>query len=186
MILCNISSSFLSQILPRVNKTLSLVHEGINTVEVTTNSVVSVLQEPKPPSYTEPMTEGNFTIGLERLLHYSDSDEEQLYKDYKPPPKEPVPLPKAVLYLLMAALIMVAVAYVIVGHFIKDLIHDFIDWIFGSNPDANSNKNNSSGANDTRENLELSVSCSRPEQPPQHLGEFLISMDEITYLPQQT
>lgn len=136
MILCNISTvrdwgSFLSQILPRFNKTFRLVHQGINTVEATTSSVVSVLQEPESPTYlpsTERMTEGNFTTSLERLFHYPypDTEEEQLYKDYKPPPKEPVPLPRAVLYLLMAALVMVAVVYAIVGHLIKDLVHDFI------------------------------------------------------------
>ena len=47
-----------------------------------------------------------------------------LYKQYKPPPKELIPLPKAVVYLLMAALVVVGVAYAIVGHLIKDLAID--------------------------------------------------------------
>ncbi|XP_063795576.1 small integral membrane protein 44-like [Pseudophryne corroboree] len=200
MILCNISAItdwgfFLSQLLPKVNKTLRLVHQGINTVEATTNSVVSALQEPESPSYlphTEPMTDSDFTTGLERLFHYTysqSSEDQQLYKDYnKPPPKEPVPLPKAVLYLLMAALVMVAVVYAIVGHLIKDLIHDFIEWIFGSSPDATANKGDinciSHSANEARENLELSVSSNHQELAPS--GEFLVRMDEITHLPQQT
>lgn len=198
MILCNISTvrdwgSFLSQILPRFNKTFRLVHQGINTVEATTSSVVSVLQEPESPTYlpsTERMTEGNFTTSLERLFHYPypDTEEEQLYKDYKPPPKEPVPLPRAVLYLLMAALVMVAVVYAIVGHLIKDLVHDFIDWIFGSAPDTDRNKSDinciSRSGNETSENLELSLCPAH--QDPSPSGDFLICMAEIGARPPQT
>ncbi|XP_041446381.1 uncharacterized protein LOC121403052 [Xenopus laevis] len=200
MIICNISAikdwgSFLSQILPRVNKTLRLVHQGINTVEATTSSMVSVLQEPEQTSYlphTEPMNASNFTTGLDHLIQYSysESEEDQLYKDYKPPPKEPVPLPKAVLYLLMAALVMVAVAYAIVGHIIKDLIHDFIDWIFGSSPEVKGNKSDinciSQSAIEMTENQDISLSSLHQEQLPSHSGDFLICMDEISHISQQT
>uniref|UniRef100_A0A3Q3IQP2 Uncharacterized protein n=1 Tax=Monopterus albus TaxID=43700 RepID=A0A3Q3IQP2_MONAL len=44
--------------------------------------------------------------------------------EYKPPPRDLIQLPKPVLYLLMAALVVVAVAYAIVGHLIKDLMLD--------------------------------------------------------------
>lgn len=49
---------------------------------------------------------------------------EPLYKQYRPPVKELIPLPKGVLYLLMAAMVVVGVAYAIVGHLIKDLAID--------------------------------------------------------------
>uniref|UniRef100_A0A3Q2E3V7 Si:ch211-276a17.5 n=1 Tax=Cyprinodon variegatus TaxID=28743 RepID=A0A3Q2E3V7_CYPVA len=52
---------------------------------------------------------------------------EPLYKQYKPPPKDLIQLPKSVLYLLMAALVVVAVAYAIVGHLIKDLMLDITE-----------------------------------------------------------
>lgn len=130
MIICNISaikdwSTFLSQILPSVNKTLNLVQQ----VEATTSSVVSVLQDPEQDNYlsnSQSMNSSNFTAGLDHLFQYSYSDNDQLYKEYKPPPRDAIPLPKAVLYLLMAALVVVAVAYAIVGHLIKDLIYDFV------------------------------------------------------------
>lgn len=47
-----------------------------------------------------------------------------LYEEYRPPPLDAVRLPRYVLYLLLAALLVVAVAYAIVGHLIKDLAHD--------------------------------------------------------------
>lgn len=128
MIICNISaikdwSTFLSQILPSVNKTLNLVQQ----VEATTSSVVSVLQDPEQDSYlSDSQSMNSSTTGLDHLFQYSYSDNDQLYKEYKPPPRDAIPLPKAVLYLLMAALVVVAVAYAIVGHLIKDLIHDLI------------------------------------------------------------
>lgn len=49
---------------------------------------------------------------------------EPLYKEYRPPARDIIQLPKSVLYLLMAAVVVVAVAYAIVGHLIKDLMLD--------------------------------------------------------------
>ncbi|XP_069347906.1 small integral membrane protein 44 [Eulemur rufifrons] len=58
-----------------------------------------------------------------------------LYEEYRPPPLDTIRLPRYVLYLLLAALVVVAVAYAIVGHLIKDLAHDLADWAFGPKPD---------------------------------------------------
>uniref|UniRef100_A0ACB8F3R9 Uncharacterized protein n=1 Tax=Sphaerodactylus townsendi TaxID=933632 RepID=A0ACB8F3R9_9SAUR len=131
MIICNISaikdwSTFLSQILPSVNKTLNLVQQ----VEATTSSVVSVLQDPEQDSYlsnSQSMNSSNFTTGLDHLFQYSYSDNDQLYKEYKPPPRDAIPLPKAVLYLLNNAaertIVLTSVAYAVVSRasLIKDL-----------------------------------------------------------------
>lgn len=55
---------------------------------------------------------------------YSTALDEPLYKQYRPPVRDLVALPRAVVYLLMAALVVVGVAYAIVGHLIKDLAMD--------------------------------------------------------------
>lgn len=47
-----------------------------------------------------------------------------LYEEYRPPPLDAIRLPRYVLYLLLAAFLVVVVAYAIVGHLIKDLAHD--------------------------------------------------------------
>ncbi|XP_075394546.1 small integral membrane protein 44 [Tenrec ecaudatus] len=57
-----------------------------------------------------------------------------LYQEYQPPPLDTIRLPRDVLYLLLAGLVVVAVAYAIVGHLIKDLAHDLADWAFGPKP----------------------------------------------------
>lgn len=49
---------------------------------------------------------------------------EPLYKQYKPPVKELLALPRPVVYVLMAVMVVVGVAYAIVGHLIKDLAID--------------------------------------------------------------
>ncbi|KAM8764286.1 small integral membrane protein 44 [Rhynchonycteris naso] len=59
----------------------------------------------------------------------------QLFEEYRPPPLDAILLPRYVLYLLLAVLLVVAVAYAIVGHLIKDLAHDLADWAFGPKPD---------------------------------------------------
>ncbi|XP_048377803.2 small integral membrane protein 44-like [Stegostoma tigrinum] len=78
-----------------------------------------------------PTGNANLTEALGHAFQYSLPSSDVLYSDYKPPQKELIPLPKAVLYLLTAALVVVAVAYAIVGHLLKDLAHDFADCIFG-------------------------------------------------------
>ncbi|XP_058138261.1 small integral membrane protein 44 [Dasypus novemcinctus] len=57
------------------------------------------------------------------------------FEEYRPPPLDAVRLPRRALYLLLAALLVVAVAYAIVGHLIADLVHDLADWAFGPRPD---------------------------------------------------
>ncbi|XP_055463753.1 small integral membrane protein 44 [Psammomys obesus] len=58
-----------------------------------------------------------------------------MYEEYRPPPLDAIRLPRYAMYLLMAAILVVAVAYAIVGHLIKDLAHDLADWAFGPKPD---------------------------------------------------
>lgn len=58
-----------------------------------------------------------------------------MYEEYRPPALDAIRLPRYALYLLMAAILVVAVAYAIVGHLIKDLAHDLADWAFGPKPD---------------------------------------------------
>ena len=65
----------------------------------------------------------NFT-GLGQRFPYLTVTEEPLYRQYRPAARDLIPLPRAVLYLLMAALVVVGVAYAIVGHLIKDLAID--------------------------------------------------------------
>ncbi|KAG5849987.1 hypothetical protein ANANG_G00077510, partial [Anguilla anguilla] len=90
-------------------------------------------------SASKPPLNSNHTSGLEHLFQYY-SENDLPYTDYKSPPRDSIPLPKAVLYLVMAALVVVAVAYAIVGHLVKDLVHDFLDWVFGPRPANNSSK----------------------------------------------
>ncbi|XP_063259178.1 small integral membrane protein 44 [Prinia subflava] len=71
-----------------------------------------------------------------RHLLQSPPDEDEVpYVDYKPPALDSIRLPRYVLYLMMAATLVLVVAYAIVGHLIKDLVHDFADWAFGPKPE---------------------------------------------------
>ncbi|XP_009095190.1 small integral membrane protein 44 [Serinus canaria] len=76
--------------------------------------------------------------GLRRHLLQSPPEEDGvLYVDYRPPALDSIHLPRYVLYLMMAATLVLVVAYAIVGHLIKDLVHDFADWAFGPKPEEN-------------------------------------------------
>ncbi|CDQ74883.1 unnamed protein product [Oncorhynchus mykiss] len=68
--------------------------------------------------------------------------EDPLYKEYKPAVRDLIPLPKAVVYLLIAALVVVGVAYAIVGHLIKDLALDITECLLGpTEEDLEKNRN---------------------------------------------
>ncbi|XP_044038458.1 uncharacterized protein LOC122869466 isoform X2 [Siniperca chuatsi] len=71
---------------------------------------------------------------------YAMSSDDPLYRQYKHPVKDLIPLPKAVVYLLMAALVVVGVAYAIVGHLIKDLAIDIADCMLGPPGDEEKDK----------------------------------------------
>ncbi|KAL6455790.1 hypothetical protein MHYP_G00356410 [Metynnis hypsauchen] len=64
-----------------------------------------------------------------------DPADPSVYRQYRPPPRDLLQLPRTLLYLLMAAVVVVAVAYAIVGHLIKDLAHDVLDYTLGPHED---------------------------------------------------
>ncbi|CAL8330081.1 unnamed protein product [Lota lota] len=77
------------------------------------------------------MASFNYTDNRGPSLHTLIHSVEPLYKQYKPPPRDIIQLPKSVIYLSVAALVVVAVAYAIVGHLIKDLMLDITDCLLG-------------------------------------------------------
>ncbi|XP_044055278.1 uncharacterized protein LOC122877588 isoform X3 [Siniperca chuatsi] len=129
MFLCNTSaikdwSYFLSQILPLMNKTTGLVN--MDKAEDVTTTMVTALQPDSAMSASNPPLNSNHTSGMEHVFQYSSSESDLLYTDYRTPARDSIPLPKAVLYLVMAALVVVAVAYAIVGHLVKDVVNEFV------------------------------------------------------------
>ncbi|MEQ2176521.1 hypothetical protein GOODEAATRI_028789, partial [Goodea atripinnis] len=129
MFLCNASaikdwSFFLSKILPLMNKTTGLV--SMDKSETVTTTVVTSLQPDGAMSASNPPPNSNQTSGMEHIFQYSFSENDLLFTDYRTPARDSIPLPKAVLYLVMAALVVVAVAYAIVGHLVKDVVNDFV------------------------------------------------------------
>ncbi|TNN57828.1 hypothetical protein EYF80_031910 [Liparis tanakae] len=60
---------------------------------------------------------------------------EPMYRQYRPPVKDLIPLPKALIYALIAAVVVVGVAYAIVGHLIKDLAIDITECVLGPTGD---------------------------------------------------
>lgn len=57
-------------------------------------------------------------------VHYKEEDGSVVFESYVPPARDAVNLPTYILYLLMAVFIVLSVLYAIIGHLIKDLIHD--------------------------------------------------------------
>lgn len=58
-------------------------------------------------------------------IHYKEADGTVLFESYIPPSRDAIHLPTYALYLLIAVFILLGVLYAIIGHLIKDLIHDF-------------------------------------------------------------
>lgn len=136
MFLCNTTaikdwSYFLSQIWPLVNKSAGFVHKSMDRVEAVTSTMVTALEpDLSGMSASHPPLNSNHTSGMEHVFQYSYSESDLQYTDYRTPQRDSIPLPKAVLYLVMAALVVVAVAYAIVGHLVKDLVHEFLGKCF--------------------------------------------------------
>ncbi|CAL8345506.1 unnamed protein product [Merluccius merluccius] len=60
--------------------------------------------------------------------------EESYFVDYVPPARDAITLPRNVAYILVGVVLVVVATYAIVGHLIKDLIHDLADCILGPKP----------------------------------------------------
>ncbi|KAK9539122.1 hypothetical protein VZT92_004252 [Zoarces viviparus] len=68
-------------------------------------------------------------------VHYREDDGTVLFESYIPPSRDDIHLPTYVLYLIMAIFVVLGVLYAIIGHLIKDLIHDVADWMLGVQPE---------------------------------------------------
>ncbi|XP_038150978.1 uncharacterized protein LOC119789866 isoform X1 [Cyprinodon tularosa] len=195
MFLCNTSaikdwSYFLSKILPLMNKTTGLV--SLDKSETATTTVVTSLQPDGAMSASNPPPDSNQTSGMEHIFQYSYSENDLLFTDYRTPARDSTQLPKAILYLVISALVVVAVAYAIVGHLVKDVVNDFVgggrsivaegdggettdpDWVFDPRRPANRNKTEiSCVTSNTHEMSELAesyvslnhTSCLSPSRP---------------------
>ncbi|KAL1281171.1 hypothetical protein QQF64_015771 [Cirrhinus molitorella] len=62
-------------------------------------------------------------------------EEEVFFKNYIPPARDAIHLPIHIFYIILALIIIVTTLYAIIGHLIKDLIHDLADYLFGQQPD---------------------------------------------------
>ncbi|XP_040924031.1 uncharacterized protein LOC121201774 [Betta splendens] len=68
-------------------------------------------------------------------VRHKEEDGTVFFESYVPPSRDAVHLPTYVLYLLIAVFIVLSVLYAIIGHLIKDLIHDCADWLLGEQPE---------------------------------------------------
>ncbi|AWP04185.1 Hypothetical protein SMAX5B_006622 [Scophthalmus maximus] len=70
-----------------------------------------------------------------QLLQLSRRMEEEAYfVDYIPPARDAITLPRNAVYVLVGVVLVIVATYAIVGHLIKDLMHDLADWILGPKP----------------------------------------------------
>lgn len=51
-------------------------------------------------------------------------EEDAYFVDYSPPARDAITLPRNVVYVLVGVILVVVATYAIVGHLIKDLMHD--------------------------------------------------------------
>ncbi|XP_053084506.1 uncharacterized protein LOC128317263 [Pangasianodon hypophthalmus] len=78
-----------------------------------------------------------------RALRETGADVETVYVEYRPPARDFFDPPRAPLYAAMGAALVLVVAYAIVGHLIKDLMHECLDYTLG--PQEEDLKENSEG-----------------------------------------
>lgn len=58
-------------------------------------------------------------------LSRKKEEEEAYFVDYIPPARDAITLPRNVVYVLVGVVLVIVATYAIVGHLIKDLMHDF-------------------------------------------------------------
>ncbi|XP_060939600.1 small integral membrane protein 44 [Limanda limanda] len=97
-----------------------------------------------------------------QLLQLSRGNEDEAYfVDYIPPARDAITLPRNVVYVLIGVVLVVVATYAIVGHLIKDLMHDLADWMFGPKPVEDDSEE---GRAEVKEEPRLSVSSKLMER----------------------
>lgn len=61
---------------------------------------------------------------LLQLSRRKKEEEEAYFVDYIPPARDAITLPRSVVYVLVGVALVIVATYAIVGHLIKDLLHD--------------------------------------------------------------
>ncbi|KAM7379226.1 hypothetical protein PAMP_004791 [Pampus punctatissimus] len=90
-----------------------------------------------------------------RQLLQLSRKEEAYFVDYVPPARDAITLPRNVVYVLVGVVLVIVATYAIVGHLIKDLMHDLADWILGPKPVEDDSEE---GRAETEEERRLSIS----------------------------
>ncbi|XP_074507174.1 uncharacterized protein LOC141777104 [Sebastes fasciatus] len=75
------------------------------------------------------------TEGSSLKVRFREEDGTVMFESYIPPSRDAITLPIYIIYLIMAGMVVVGVLYAIIGHLIKDLIHDIADLVFGEQPE---------------------------------------------------
>lgn len=57
-------------------------------------------------------------------------EEEVFFKTYIPPARDAIHLPIHVFYIILASIVIVMTLYAIIGHLMKDLMHDLAGEMF--------------------------------------------------------
>ncbi|XP_051554658.1 uncharacterized protein LOC127441366 [Myxocyprinus asiaticus] len=71
----------------------------------------------------------------EPLLQPPSGENDVFFKTYVPPARDDIHLPIHIFYIILASIVIVATIYAIIGHLIKDLVHDLADYLFGEQPE---------------------------------------------------
>ncbi|XP_072525548.1 uncharacterized protein [Salminus brasiliensis] len=72
---------------------------------------------------------------LEPAVLQPPVEDEVFFESYIPPARDAIHMPIHVLYMLLATIVILMTLYAIIGHLIKDLIHDLADLMFGEQPE---------------------------------------------------
>lgn len=84
------------------------------------------------PNVSANVSGGGGPLILTRLLLQMPlrKEEDAYFVDYSPPARDAITLPRNMVYVLVGVVLVVVATYAIVGHLIKDLVHDL-----AGNPD---------------------------------------------------
>ncbi|KAK5888900.1 hypothetical protein CesoFtcFv8_014951 [Champsocephalus esox] len=103
----------------------------------------------------------------------SRKEEEAYFLDFIPPARDAITLPRNVVYIVAAVVLVIVATYAIVGHLINDLMHDLADWFLGPKIVED---NSEEGRAETAEGHRLSA-CSKL------MGEDRMEMEKEGLLP---
>lgn len=109
------NTEFFNLIVKYANNSVNIFAKGFTAVKGRWSGEITLISTPSFNTMAGPLEPSDLN---------PPNEDEVYFKNYIPPARDAIHMPIHVLYMVLASVVIVMTLYAIIGHLIKDLLHD--------------------------------------------------------------